>query len=110
MEFKGEKYRITVLTDRLIRLEYSEDGRFEDRKSFAVVDRSFADEKIDMKVEEGDDSLMLETEYLSLSYDKKECTSCGLSIFLKSMGTTWHYGDSYGDFSNWRYCEDSRRC
>ena len=28
---KGNKYRFTILTERLIRLEYSEDGIFEDR-------------------------------------------------------------------------------
>ncbi len=29
----GEHYRITVLDDGLVRLEYAEDGRFEDRAS-----------------------------------------------------------------------------
>ena len=28
---RGDKYRFTVLTDRLLRLEYDEDGIFEDR-------------------------------------------------------------------------------
>ena len=28
---QGEKYRITLLTESLVRLEYSEDGIFEDR-------------------------------------------------------------------------------
>ncbi len=37
----GENYRITVLTDRMIRLEYSENGVFEDRRSFAVINRDF---------------------------------------------------------------------
>ena len=123
MEFKGEKYRITVLTDRLIRLEYSEDGKFEDRMSFAVVDRSFADSgratqaskaaaaedsgcdagkqgPFEVKVSEAENSLTIETESLLLTYDKKEFSSCGLQIFLKNMGTTWHYGDNYCDFSN----------
>ncbi len=98
MEFMGEKYRITVLADRLIRLEYSEEGQFEDRKSFAVVDRFFAD--VDCKVADSEDALSIETGFLLLTYDKKEFSSCGLSIYLKNMDTTWHYGDSYGDFSN----------
>ena len=35
---QGETFRITVLTDGLLRLEYAQDGRFEDRASaFAVV-------------------------------------------------------------------------
>ena len=33
----GEHYRITVLTDRLLRLEYSAAGRFEDRATKVAV-------------------------------------------------------------------------
>ena len=33
------KARFTVLTDRLVRMEYAEDGRFEDRASLAFVNR-----------------------------------------------------------------------
>ena len=33
---KGEKYRITVLTERLLRLEYNENGVFEDRATEIV--------------------------------------------------------------------------
>ena len=37
----GSDYRITVLTDRLIRLEYQKDGLFEDRLTSTVVNRVF---------------------------------------------------------------------
>lgn len=33
--------RVTVLTDRLVRLEYADDGTFEDRPTLAVVNRRF---------------------------------------------------------------------
>ena len=36
---KGDKYRITVLTEGLLRLEYSEDGVFEDRATQTVLNR-----------------------------------------------------------------------
>lgn len=32
--------RFTVLTDRLIRMEWAEDGEFEDRASLAIVNRN----------------------------------------------------------------------
>ena len=38
---KGDKYRITVLTEGLLRLEYSEDGVFEDRATQTVLNRDF---------------------------------------------------------------------
>lgn len=38
---KGEKYRFTVLTSGLIRIEYDENGVFEDRATQTVVNRVF---------------------------------------------------------------------
>ena len=38
---KSNKYRITVLTEHLLRLEYSEDGEFIDAASQTVVNRDF---------------------------------------------------------------------
>ena len=38
---RGENYRITILTPRLFRLEYSEDGVFEDRPTQCVLNREF---------------------------------------------------------------------
>ena len=37
---KGAKFRITVLTERLVRLEYSENGVFEDRPTELVWNRN----------------------------------------------------------------------
>ena len=38
----GEHYRISMLTTALVRLEYSENGEFEDRPTQMVVNRDFA--------------------------------------------------------------------
>ena len=38
---RGDKYRITVLTDCLLRLEYSENGVFEDRATRLAFNRRF---------------------------------------------------------------------
>ena len=40
---QGENYRITVLTESLLRLEYSRDGIFEDRATQTVINRDFPD-------------------------------------------------------------------
>ena len=37
----GEHYRISVLTESLVRLEYSENGVFEDGQTQVVQDRDF---------------------------------------------------------------------
>ncbi len=91
----GEKYRITVLTDRLLRFEYSEEGCFEDRLSRTVVNRDFED--VDAKVSNEGGWLTVETGELVLKYDEKPFSSIGLSVELKSFGTTYHYSFEYNN-------------
>lgn len=62
----GEKYRFTVLTDRLLRLEYCEDGQFEDRATQCVVNRNFPVPSFSVKEKDG--VLTIETDCLRLTY------------------------------------------
>lgn len=93
------KYRITVLTDGLIRLEYSKNGQFEDRPSQTVVNRDFPD--VDYQKYETDDSLEILTDRVHLIYDKKEFSAYGLSIEVRgnisAYHSIWHYGDEPTD-------------
>ena len=38
---KGNKYRITILSERLVRLEYDPEGKFCDEKTELAIDRDF---------------------------------------------------------------------
>lgn len=91
----GEKYRITVLTSRLIRLEYQEDGQFVDEASQVVLNRNF--KKCDFKLHEKEDNLQIITNHLRLEYDKKEFSPNGLSIQvlgnISVYFSLWHYGE-----------------
>ena len=89
----GDKYRISVLTDRLIRLEYSENGQFEDRLTMMVAGRDLKCEAQSVRREDG--LLFVETKELLLTYNEKEFASNGLSIELKNFGTCWHYSHEY---------------
>ena len=75
---QGERYRITVLDDGLLRLEYSETGEFEDRPSQTVVDRAFG--PADFRLTEDEHELELHTERLQLIYDKRPFSAEGLSV------------------------------
>ena len=92
---KGGSYRISVLTDRLIRLEYSKKGIFVDDETAVVTNRAFPAVKFD--VQDTKDKLIIVTDYLRLIYDKKEFSKEGLRINVSgNYGTTssvWHYGD-----------------
>nr|HRL13132.1 glycoside hydrolase family 31 protein [Aggregatilineales bacterium] len=86
--------RFTVLTPRLIRLEYSPDQRFEDRASQAFWFRDQPAPAFTVTRHGG--RLILETDYLRLVYDENaaEFTSRSLWIELKAFSTTWRYGDA----------------
>ena len=43
--FKGKKYRITVLSDVLLRLEYNEEGIFNDYPTLFAINRKFKNQE-----------------------------------------------------------------
>ena len=89
---KGDKYRITVLTEHLLRLEYSEDGEFIDAASQTVVNRDFP--AVEFSVKDTGDELELRTKYLQLNYNKKAFSANGLSCKTTVVGISsvpaWH--------------------
>ena len=92
----GNDYRITVLTPSLLRLEYSEDGEFEDRATQSVINRDFSVPQF--CVEKNINGLVIETEKLKLSYDEKDFSKNGLKIEVKEIeGAVWHYGQPLND-------------
>lgn len=95
----GEKYRFTVLTDRLIRMEYQEAGEFVDEPTQTVICRDFPVQEY--RVIEQEDSLEIVTSKLHLYYDKKPFSGEGLTIQLKEgfhvYGSVWNYGDTTND-------------
>lgn len=56
--------RVTVLTDRLLRIEYAQDATFEDRATLAVVNRRFP--TVDVQVEVDAESLTVDTAAVEL--------------------------------------------
>ena len=91
----GEHYRITVLTPALIRLEYSRQGRFEDRPTQVIQNRSFP--VPDYQVWKTEHGIELHTDSLNLFYDEKPFSRNGLWIENRSecrgIYCTWHFGD-----------------
>ena len=96
---QGDKYRITMLTEGLVRLEYSEDGIFEDRATQTVINRDFP--PVEFQVKETEDELEILTWRFRLNYNKKEFNPRGLKAQV--LGNTgfwnnvWHYGDELRD-------------
>ena len=63
---KGDKYRFSIITPRLIRMEYSENGAFEDRATQSVVNRRL--DAVEYTVQQNADKVVIENEYFRLTY------------------------------------------
>lgn len=92
---KGEKYRISIITDRLVRLEYNRLGQFVDEPTQAIVNRNLP--SAEYTVSEAEGNLLIDTGALLIKYDKKEFSSLGLSIHVRSTDKTWNYSVVYGN-------------
>lgn len=93
---KGDKYRFTVLTDRLIRIEYDETGRFTDLPSEAVINRNF--DVPEFNVEKNDDYIKITTDYIELKYSYGKFAANNLVVtFCGKYGwcqrKNWRFGD-----------------
>ncbi len=85
--------RFTVLTDRLIRMEWSENGRFEDNATLAIVNRdlpvpSFSTRKMG-------EGIQIKTKSVTLLYDGSgKFNELNLSVTFKMNGkdVTWRPG------------------
>ena len=94
--FRGEKYRITVLSERLLRLEYNANGEFENRLTELVVNRNFP--VFDFKVQEDSNYLVIETKYFKLQYMKnknfigpKYAPDANLRVELLNSDKEWYF-------------------
>lgn len=94
---KGSKYRFTVLTERLIRMEFSEQGIFEDLPTELVWFRDM--DKVDFKVKEDSKYLEITTKYFRLTYLKNKKFNGGrlnsmgrLKVELLNSDRIWYYG------------------
>jgi len=67
---KGTNYRITVLSDILLRLEYDEDGFFEDKPTELAMFRNF--DPIEFYQKQDEKYLMIKTKYFQLEYTKEK--------------------------------------
>ena len=92
----SERWRITLLTDSLVRFEWSDDGEFTDERTQVVVNRDFGEPPA-YTIRHDGDWLDIETGHLRILYDGRPFSAEGLNVTVKdsmSQHNTWHYGDS----------------
>ena len=88
----GDRWRITVLTDGLLRLEHlaeaSEDGAFEDRASSFAIHRDLPVPSFE--VVQRPDVLEVVTDRLRLTYDRRPFSPSGLTVAVRGDVSDWH--------------------
>jgi alpha-glucosidase (family GH31 glycosyl hydrolase) len=95
---QGEQWRITVLEAGLLRIEWAEDGVFEDRASTFALHRDLPVPRFE--VTDGEAALEIVTDRLRLVYDRGPFTPAGLSVQVRGNVSNYH--------SVWRYGEPVR--
>jgi alpha-glucosidase (family GH31 glycosyl hydrolase) len=95
---RGPGVRFTVLTSRLIRMEYAADGQFEDRPSQVFWYRGQPVPPFESKTGGSDDAcapVEILTEHLHLRYqpNPRGFTPDTLSVTLRETGKVWAYRD-----------------
>ena len=86
--------RFTVLTPQMIRMEWSEDGKFEDRATLTFVNRKL--EVPQFKVRQTRSKVTITTSNVTLTYVKGEKFSAenlSAEILVAGKKVVWHYGD-----------------
>lgn len=88
---KGKFFRFTVLSERLIRIEYNKNGIFIDTPTELVLCRNFPIPKFN--VNQDSKYLEISTNYFKLSYTKDSVISSStLKIVLNGTESMWYYG------------------
>ena len=88
---RGNYYRLTVLTPRLIRIEYNKNGVFEDRATSLVVNRTFGESGFTVTNDEA--SIVISTEYFTLTYVKeKPISSSSIKVVINGTDKEWYPG------------------
>ena len=92
---QGDKYRFTLLTPCLIRMEYREDGKFEDRPTQVVWNRKF--DPVDFRVEKKGEGFELFTSRMHVTYAGGPFTKNSLNLNAvggqNAFGAVWYYGE-----------------
>ena len=97
---QGDKYRFTLLTPCLIRMEYREDGKFEDRPTQVVWNRKF--DPVDFRVEKKGEGFELFTSRMHVTYAGGPFTKNSLNLNAvggqNAYGAVWYYGENCENF------------
>lgn len=96
---KGNGYRITPITERLIRFEYNKENQFLDAPTQTILTRDLGNVFWNMEKKQG--KMQVTTNFLRITYDEKPFSAAGLMVEctgnICNFGAVWRYGDKIFD-------------
>src|SRR6195952_4663143 len=95
---QGDRWRFSLLTDGLVRIEWAPDGVFEDRASTFALHRDLPVPRFE--VVESDAVVEILTDRLHLTYDRGPFTPAGLTVQARGALTSWHSLWRFGDVAH----------
>ena len=86
--------RFTVLTDRLLRLEWSRHAAFEDRETLSFANRNLPTPHFTASQDNATGQLTIESQYVLLNYSSvvQGFTAENLQVKIKETGAVWRPG------------------
>ena len=94
--YRGKKYRISVISNSLIRFEYSETGSFNDYPTFFAANRSFGKPRV--TVEEDNEILVIKSDLFVLEYRKEKSfigskllPDSNLKVTINNTEKIWYF-------------------
>src|SRR5699024_8263523 len=93
---RGTNYRITPVAPRVVRLEWSPSGEFEDRPSTFAVRRDLPPQPV--RVRRENDRLIVVSDHYRLEYDEGPFSTNGLQVQVTGAVSAYH--------SVWRFGQD----
>ncbi len=94
--YRGSKYRISIISNSLIRFEYSDTGSFNDYPTFFATNRSYGNPKVN--VEEDEYRLVIRNPNFTLEYSKekpfvasKPLPERNLKVTINGTQKVWYF-------------------
>jgi hypothetical protein len=97
---QGDKYRLTSLTEGVLRSEWAEEGIFEDRASTFAL---FRDLPVpERNVKETEHAIEITTELMQVYYNKQEPSAAGFMVTCRQFSGgegKWYYGAGVDEYN-----------
>ncbi|MHB1009568.1 MAG: glycoside hydrolase family 31 protein [Propionibacteriaceae bacterium] len=91
----GPRYRISMLTPRLVRFEWSPSGQFTDAATQVVWNRGLP--VADFALDRDGDALQIRTPFIQVDYDGQEFSAAGLvvrALGVSNYRSVWRFGET----------------